>query len=161
MRVVSNTSPLNYLLLIDAVTILPSLFEAVWVPPQVLAELADPAAPEHVQQFARTPPAWLVNHAPANAPPLPNLHIGETYAIALASEVGADRLLIDDWRGREQARELGLTVMGTLGVLDLAAEHGLLDLREALDRLRQTNFRVNKKLVAFLLERASQRKADK
>ena len=53
---------------------------------------------------------------------------GECEAIALAGEVGADLLLIDDRQGRREAKRRNLRVIGTLGVLAEAAAKGLIDL---------------------------------
>jgi len=53
--------------------------------------------------------------------------------------------------GAEHARRLGLTVTGTLGVLDRAAERGLMELAPAIARLRQSNFRVDPSLLDRLL----------
>ena len=50
MLVVADTSPVNYLVLIQSVHILPSLYGRVLIPPQVLEELRDPAGPPAVQQ---------------------------------------------------------------------------------------------------------------
>ena len=58
---------------------------------------------------------------------------------------------MDEREGVEEARRLGLTVTGTLGVLDRAAECGLIELAPAITALRQTNFRVNPMLLDRLL----------
>ena len=58
MIVVSNTSPLNYLILIDAIDILPVLFDRVVVPESVANELAHDRAPEDVQSWISDPPSW-------------------------------------------------------------------------------------------------------
>ena len=61
MRVViADTGPLNYLLLIDQISLLPQLFETVHIPDTVRAELADAAAPQIVRSWIATPPPWLV-----------------------------------------------------------------------------------------------------
>lgn len=65
---------------------------------------------------------------------------------------------MDDREGVEEARRLGLTVIGTLGVLDRAAARGLVELAPALDRLRQTNFRVHPGLLDGLLAADRRRK---
>src|SRR5712691_7936225 len=64
--------------------------------------------------------------------PLPSgwrcLRAEEREALALAEELHADLVLIDEDKGRQIARSLGLRVTGTLGVLDIAAEWRLIDL---------------------------------
>jgi predicted nucleic acid-binding protein len=87
------------------------------------------------------------------------LHRGETDALFLARELRADVLLMDELDGRTVARQFGLTVIGTLGVLDLAAARGLLDFRDAWQRLRATSFRVAPRLMADLLARDQARRA--
>jgi predicted nucleic acid-binding protein len=77
--------------------------------------------------------------------------VGEREAIVLASELSADALLMDDRDGRREAEKRSLAVLGTLRVLADAAEHGLLNLRVTLDRLRQTNFRADEQLMQRLL----------
>jgi predicted nucleic acid-binding protein len=52
----------------------------------------------------------------------------------------------------EEARRLGLNVTGMLGVLDLAAERGLIDLPSAVTAVRQTNFRIDPSLLDRLLD---------
>lgn len=69
------------------------------------------------------------------------LDAGEKAALALAAMLGADLVLMDDRGGVAVARRKGLAVTGTLGILDLAARLGLLDLGEAFARLQATNFR--------------------
>jgi predicted nucleic acid-binding protein len=76
----------------------------------------------------------------------------------LSQEIGADFLLMDDWEGRQEAERRALTVTGTLGVLERAAEQGLLDLPTALARLETTNFYLPTNLVRDLLARDVARK---
>lgn len=59
MIVVSDTSPLNYLIQVDAVHVLPELFREVYVPERVTSELRHPAAPAVVRTWISRPPAWL------------------------------------------------------------------------------------------------------
>ncbi|MGD0769346.1 MAG: DUF3368 domain-containing protein [Tepidisphaeraceae bacterium] len=157
MIVVSNTSPLNYLVLIDAIDVLPSLYGAVLVPPVVLEELRDAGSPERVRRWASTPPEWLLQETPrmSDAPcSVDLLHDGEAQAIALALQRGADRLLIDERAGTDVARDLGLHAIGVLGILDLAAERRLCDLPSKMAQLEtRTNFRMTPKLRVHLLER--------
>jgi predicted nucleic acid-binding protein len=80
-----------------------------------------------------------------------DLDPGEHDAILLALDVNADLVVMDDREGVEEARRLGLTVTGTLGVLDRAAERGLIDLPSAISALRYTNFRIDPSLLDQLL----------
>lgn len=80
----------------------------------------------------------------------------EREAIALAAELAADALLMDDRDGRREAERRSLAVLGTLRVLADAAEHGLLNLRLVLDRLRQTNFRADEQLLRRLLAKVEE-----
>jgi len=81
---------------------------------------------------------------------------GETAAIALAILLGADLLLMDERKGVTVARGMGLRVTGTLGVLDIAAQRGLVDFAQAADRLRRTSFRISGALLDSLLRKHAQ-----
>ena len=81
-----------------------------------------------------------------------DLDAGERDAILLALELEADELIIDDLDGRREAERRKLHFVGTLGVLRDAARVGLLDLKDALFRLRQTNFHVSQELLDRLLQ---------
>lgn len=91
--------------------------------------------------------------AAASADPALKLGSGEREAIALAEEVGADLLLVDDAKARREALRRGLAVTGTLAVLVAAAERGLVDLPEAIAALWQTTFRAPAALITEILER--------
>jgi predicted nucleic acid-binding protein len=75
------------------------------------------------------------------------LDLGERAAIALATALSANLLLVDDARGRAEARRRDLTVIGTLGVLRTAAERGLIDVPDVVARLRTTSFFVDDALI--------------
>jgi len=151
MIVVSDTSPINYLILIGADQVLPTLFGQVIAPPAVIAEMQSPKAPLAVSRWAANPPAWLSIRSPAPFAPLGNLGPGESEAIALAQQLAVDVLLIDERAGSKLAKRLGINVVRTLGVIDLAAEKGLLLLPAAIAALRNTTFRIPERLVAELL----------
>jgi len=87
------------------------------------------------------------------------LHFGEREAICLALEIHADLTLIDERVGRRVAKQLGLNVVGTLGILDRAAQGDLLHLPTAIDCLRRTTFKVPPSLLQALLERDAARRA--
>lgn len=153
MIVVSNTSPLNYLVLVRAVDLLPTLFGQVHVPEKVVEELSASGSPTGVQDWARQLPPWVVVRTPSYLLAGLRLHEGEIHAISLATELRADLLLIDDRRGAAAARSLGLATLGLLGILDRAAAGNLIDLPLILDALDSTNFRMTAALRSFLLMR--------
>jgi predicted nucleic acid-binding protein len=157
MIVVSDTSPLNYLILIGHVEILPALFRRVVVPPAVLAEMLQTGAPEVVANWAASPPNWLEVLVPTTFDASLPLGLGEAEAIGLAQELKADRVLIDERKAALVARRLGLSVTGTLSVLGLAAERNLLALPAAITALRQTNFRGPAELIEELLRQDEKR----
>jgi hypothetical protein len=64
MLVVADTSPLNYLVLIQHDSLLPALYERVMVPPAVLADLQQPRTPPTVRIWVAAPPAWLAVQRP-------------------------------------------------------------------------------------------------
>jgi len=133
--VISDTSPLRYLILIDHADVLASLYAEVLIPEAVAMELTQTATPAAVRRWMEHPPVWLqivpLATRPA-APPLSGLDRGERDAILLALQLNADLVLMDDREGVEEARRLGIAVIGTLGVLDRAAERGLIELARPL-----------------------------
>ncbi|MCX6612589.1 MAG: DUF3368 domain-containing protein [Acidobacteria bacterium] len=141
--VVADTGPLNYLVLIGQVHLLPALFEKVIVPTVVYQELTSPRAPLPVRLWLNSNPLWLELHNETlEAEPLIlTLDAGEAQAIQLAILLQADLLLIDDRKGVKLAQAKGLRVTGTLGLLDLAADRNLVDFEEAIQQLELTNFR--------------------
>lgn len=154
MVVIADTSPLNYLILIGHADVLPELFGEILIPQAVLLELQHPKAPGAVALWIAAPPPWLVVNRTF---PLPHgidsgLDPGELEAIALAQEHRPDvLLLIDENKGREEAERRNIPTTGTLGVLDLAAGAGLLDLARALEALLRTNFHVGSRIIQRLL----------
>ncbi len=153
MLVVSDTSPLNYLVLIGEVELLPRLFTSVLAPPAVLEEMKHAGSPAAVREWAIAPPAWLTIAAPTSDSVRVQLGRGETDAIRLAIEHQADAVLIDERRGTAVARQLGLSVVGTLAILQAASERALVDLPEAIGKLRKTSFRASEELLQSLLRR--------
>jgi|SRR5687768_3189249 predicted nucleic acid-binding protein len=161
MIVVADAGPLRYLVVIGAVDVLEPLYGRVIIPETVAAELQEAKTPETVRSWIAQPPAWCQIRAnPPADPRLDFLDPGERAAINLALSVGADRLLIDDWKARAEAERCQLHATGTLGVLADAHLAGLLDFETALGQLRCTNFYMSDALVEGLRQRLT-RAADK
>jgi len=121
MIVIADTGPVNYLILIGEIDLLPALYGRIVVPPAVCQELKMPRAPEAVRLWIAMPPAWIETRAPAQGPDAElakaGLDAGESEAILLAQELGADQLIIDELRGRREAERRHLRFTGTVGVL--------------------------------------------
>jgi predicted nucleic acid-binding protein len=157
---VADTAPLNYLILIRAVDLLPKLYGHVVIPSAVHAKLAHPSAPNLVRDWIAHPPDWLVVELLDNLPPGPwtQLHSGERQAIFLALQPPPALLLMDERDGVGVARSCGLSVTGTLGFLDAVSTRGWIDLRVMFERLQQTTFRPPLRVMAHMLEQDAQRK---
>jgi len=156
MIVVSDTSPICYLVLIGEIDLLPRLFSQVHVPQAVMSELRHQDAPSDLRRWAARVPSWmLVRETQAGSMEgLERLQRGEQAAIQLAQSINADLILLDEKSGRRVASERGLHVTGTLGVLGEAAARGLLDWLTTIDRLTKTNFRYSPSLLKALLDRS-------
>jgi predicted nucleic acid-binding protein len=151
--VVANTSPIFYLLSINHIDLLPQLFGTVLLPDAVHRELSHPLAPTLVREWAASLPPW-VEVTPVNAiddAALDSLGAGERAAITLALSLHANLILIDERKGTTVALNKGFTVTGTLGVLRLSAQRGLVDLAEAFTCLKRTNFRYRQEILDALL----------
>jgi predicted nucleic acid-binding protein len=73
---------------------------------------------------------------------------GEASAIALALEKEECLLIIDEFKGRREARQLGLNYTGTLGILIVAKEKGLIiSVTEIIKEIGKTDFRIDEKLI--------------
>lgn len=126
--VIINNTPLVALASINQLHLLPALFGQVLVPEAVVAEFLA------MEREARAPllagetglaPVSLSN--PTHSLRYVGLDRGEAEVLALAEELGAGLVIMDELRGRRYARRLGITVSGTVGVLLLAKERGLVD----------------------------------
>jgi predicted nucleic acid-binding protein len=157
--VVSDTTPLNYLILTATVHVLPAIFGRVYAPSAVLGELSHARSPEAVRAFAASPPEWLTVQDPLQVVPTLKLGGGETAAIALAEELRADWVLLDERKGSRVAQGRGLRVAGTLTILEEAGARGLLDYEETRDRLvNQTTFYATEEVLRESERRFQQRK---
>jgi predicted nucleic acid-binding protein len=158
--VVADTTPLHYLILIEQVDVLPALFGVVQIAPAVLAEMSQSETPNVVRDWAAAPPAWLQVRSPIEGLELSTVRLGpgERDSLALALEAKATLVLMDDRAGRREAQRLGIATAGTLRVLASGAERGLLDLREAISRLRATSFRASEGLLQAILQSAARRR---
>lgn len=121
MIVVSDTSPLSALLKINEAELLVRLFSRVVIPPAVHDELlrSHPRLPDWLEVLPVANPDRVLQLKES-------LDAGEAAAIVLAGELSADRLLIDERKGRRIAKAEGLEVIGLVGVVLLAKRNGLI-----------------------------------
>jgi uncharacterized protein len=153
--VVADASVLIALDQIGQLSLLQKLFGVLLVPPAVTREVAP-----SMHQL----PSW-VQTRPLERPPdarvKSSLDPGETEAICLALEVKADRIILDDLPARYVAKNLGLAVVGTAGVLFTAKQRRLIaSVRPSLDQLRAKGFRLRKEVYEEILAAAGESEAE-
>ncbi|MBN8562550.1 MAG: DUF3368 domain-containing protein [Leptolyngbya sp. UWPOB_LEPTO1] len=161
MLIVSNTSPLSNLAIIGELSLLQSVYPKILIPSIVEAELM--RLPE-IQPIISNQIAsgWLEVQVPTDLQLLQalsqSLDPGEAAAIALAIELNADRLLIDEKLGRRIASEYGLKIRGIVGVLVNAKTKGLVPaVQPILDRLiEQAGFRISQSLYDRILQESGE-----
>ena len=133
MIVVSDTSPLTALLTVGEARLLPELFAEVVIPEAVQKELLrnHPNLPDWLRVASVQNTAQAAKYSQL-------VDAGEAEAIELARELHADRLLIDERKGRKLAVQEGVAVIGLLGVVLLAKRKEFIPsarlLLERLDR---------------------------
>jgi len=155
MLVVSDSSPLNILVRVEQIQVLPKLFSSVIIPKAVADELSKPTTPEAVRFWLASAPSWLSVLQPKNAvDPSKTRHRGERDAIALAIEIKADAILLDEPKPRRDAAKENLLVVGTIGVLERAANDRLVDDLESIyQHIKATDFRIDHALLDESLKR--------
>jgi predicted nucleic acid-binding protein len=158
MIVVSDTSPILYLVSINRVELLPQLYEKIIIPDIVKAEMSATGAPAVLKKWISNPPDWLEIRAvlDGDISTLQRLHPGERAAILLAQKIKADLLLVDDKDAHQTAQSLGLKITGLLGILGEASKQNQLDLASTINQLlRETNFRASPRLIREILNQFS------
>lgn len=128
MVVVSDASPLIGLSRISELGLLGDLYETVLIPEAVLREWRVGMRRNGVELQV---PNWVEVHRPSyiphETPLLRSLDEGERAAIHLVGELSADLLIVDEASGRKAAKQMGIPVVGVLGVLRDAKLSGLID----------------------------------
>lgn len=153
MKVISNSSPLIFLSILELLDILRVEFGEVLIPETVYQEVtaADLKGSDEVTDADWIKVVPIENRGSLFL--LPSLDAGEKEAIILASEQNADLLLIDDLAGRRAAIMHEINVMGTLGVLKVMHMKGRVEnLEYVLDDLLKHGFRMDANLYRKILE---------
>ncbi len=153
MIVVSDTSVVTALIQIGRVNLLLELFGDVVIPQAVADELVIYHLPL---------PPWIRTICVRESLVVETLRLeldaGESEAIALAIELGAEFLLMDEKLGRAAAKRAGLTTIGVLGVAIAAKRQGLLDhVAEVIHELKEVaSFWISAELEARVLSDAGE-----
>ncbi|MCP4695979.1 MAG: DUF3368 domain-containing protein [Gammaproteobacteria bacterium] len=135
MKLVSNTSPVIFLEKLEALPVLFLCFAEVYIPDAVCRELDGLSLPDGIQVQSVAGQQFMLEATGG-------LHAGELEAMALALELQADYVCLDDLPARRKAQRLGLQLIGTVGILQLAYRSGYLSARtfsRYLDDLTQTH----------------------
>ena len=153
--VICNTSPLQYLHQVDLLHLLPTLFGPAQAPPAVAAELAEGGRRGiRVPELAEI--SWMTVRPVRDRTLLPlgtSLGSGEKEVLALGLETPDHLIVLDDRNARRHAKAAGLKTTGTLGILVLAKEQGVIDtVRPILDRLQELQFRVDARTLKAVLD---------
>ena len=161
MIIVSDTSALSNLAVVEHLWLLEAIYQTVIIPDVVASELAaasNPAIPAILKlSWVQTRPlsqSQLANQLQQDR----GLDAGEASAIALALELQADDLLIDERLGRQEAVRLGISIIGILGVLLIAKQRSLIpQVQPVMDALsNQAGFRISPQLYQRVLTLAKE-----
>lgn len=163
MIVIADTTPLISLLKCDCLGVLRELFGEVQIPEAVYTELtSNPKFAEEAVTIVNSDFIHKVNIEDRKSVALfkraTGLDIGESEAIILSDNLKADFLLMDEVKGRKIAVQMGIHIMGTVGILLLAYDTGILsaeDIGTTVALLRNANRHISEKLFEQLLDKIS------
>lgn len=163
MIVISDTTPLISLMKIDQLNLLNYLFGEVQIPSAVFEELiSNSRFPDESRQIRECPFIKKINVTDTNAVNLlrrsTGLDAGESEAIILSDSIPASLLLMDGAKGREVAAQMGIQLMGTIGILLIANNGNLLSkdqVLECIETLKITGRHISDKLYKQLIKKLS------
>jgi len=161
MIIVSNTSPITNLAAIGQIELLQKIYKTIFIPQAVYDEMAnlgyDVPGTKEVQTLD-----WIKIKTVIDSDLVAQLQTeidkGESEAIALAIEINADQLIIDDYQGRQIANNLNLNVVGILGILLIAKERGFITMIQPMmdDLINIAGFRISSQLYKNILIMANE-----
>ena len=160
MIVISDTSCIGYLIIIDKLILLKENFSKIIVPEIVHKEILQLSSKYDVNRYLKA--EWITSRPIANnrlyKELLSQVDEGESEAIVLSQEIHADLLLIDERKGTEVARSFGIRTIGLLGVLLLSKQKKLIPLVQPIlhELISNTTFRITKILYTNVLKQANE-----
>lgn len=149
-KIVSNTTPLISLMKISQLEILEEIYSEIIISEAVYEEIEAGRHKEFYRDLSKI--KWIkiksikdklsVNY-------FLDLDAGEAETIILASEIGADLIILDEKLGRFHAKNSGMKVTGTIGILVKAKKMGLVPkLKPLLKQLTEKNVWLSDKLIS-------------
>ena len=161
MIVISDTTLIISLLKINQLELLHHLFGEVQIPDAVYEELISNAKfQKEAEKILRAEYIKKVIVEDKKSVTLlrraTGLDAGESEAIILSDEIKADLLLMDELKGRQVAKQMGLNIMGTVGILMTAFDEELLsaeEIEQCIDVLRSNGRHISDKLYEQLMEK--------
>ena len=148
MIVVSDTSPLNYLVLTESIHVLPAIFGRVYAPSAVVKELSHPRSPEAVRTWASSPARMAHGSRPDAYRPLAQTRSRRDGGDLAGRRIESGPDPIDERKGYKAALQRGLSATTTLGLLEEASHRGLIDFEKTLERLdKETTFYVTEDVL--------------
>lgn len=156
--VIINNSPLVFLWILNLLPLLRELYTDVWMPEDVQEEFLRTETMARRSSLDNTP--WIRTVSltdPQSTSVYGRLDQGEASVLALAKEHDAHLVIIDEKKAREEARQIGLPVRGTVGVLLEAKKKGLIDaIKPLLDALRDSGMYLEQSLIDNVLQLAGE-----
>lgn len=160
MIVVSDSTPLITLMKAMRLDVLHDLFGEVIIPEAVYQELtANDNYPDEAKLISNSEYIRIVSILDRKTVSVlqraTGLDLGESEAIVYADDIHADILLIDEVSGRRVAMDMGLDIMGSIGVLISAFKKGYIDAEEAdesFQKIRDANRHISEKLLDDALD---------
>jgi uncharacterized protein len=163
MPVISNTSPLLNLAIVEHLFLLRQQFGQIYIPSAVFTELKiNENLPGSPALQAAINEGWLISRTVTNTGLVSllrrDLHQGESEAIVLAVELTGEKILLDEKEARQAARALGLSVTGVLGIILRVYHEGTIpSVQSVIQRLQQdANFRIAPGLLAEILDKSGE-----
>ncbi len=160
MIVISDTTPIISLIKAGRLELLQKLFDVVYIPVAVYMELTENKAYSEEIKIVQEC-AFLFTEEVQNEKSVmilrnfAGLDAGESEAIILADEKQSDVLLIDEHRGRQVAKKMGIVITGTIGILMQAFDEKMLtkeEVEECITKLKENEIRISEKLYQKLQE---------
>ena len=157
MTIVSDASSLGSLALIDYLWLLESIYGTVVISEVVARELAT-AKNGRIQAVLSV--SWVKVRVPPESAIATirqqgqQFDLGDTHTLALALQINADELLMNERRGRQVAQGLGLSVIGIFGIIIVAKQRALIpSVRRVMDTLVElAGFRISHRLYQKILK---------